>query len=70
MPVILPRRHHELWLDPAVESPESLRPLLAPYADGEVEALPVSTRVNTPDNDEPACVVPLAGWEADADLRL
>lgn len=70
MPVILPPRHHELWLDPAVTSPERLGALLAPLPAAEMTAYPVSTLVNSPANDLPDCVQPLAGWETDPSLRV
>jgi putative SOS response-associated peptidase YedK len=60
MPVILRPGDYELWLDPAVGQAELLQPLLVPYPAEEMEAYPVSRRVNSPDNDDPACVEPLA----------
>lgn len=70
MPVILPPRHHELWLDPAVTSPDRLRPLLTPFPAAEMAAHPVSAMVNKPANDLPECVQPLAGWETEPSLRI
>src|SRR3569623_1132848 len=58
MPVILPPDAYNLWLDVAVQEPERLMPLLRPYADAELEALPVSTLVNSPKNNSPECVEP------------
>ena len=59
MPVILPRERHALWLDSGTADPEALSPLLVPYPEEEMEALPVSTRVNNPRNDDPSLVEPL-----------
>ncbi|MBA2715307.1 MAG: SOS response-associated peptidase [Rubrobacteraceae bacterium] len=56
MPVIMPPEYYELWLDPAVSEPEELLPLLEPYPAADMEAYPVSRRVNSPSNDEPSCV--------------
>ena len=56
MPVIMPPEYYELWLEPAVREPERLLPLLEPYPAAEMEAYPVSRRVNSPSNDEPGCV--------------
>jgi putative SOS response-associated peptidase YedK len=56
MPVIMPPEYYELWLDPAVREPERLLPLLEPYPAADMEAYPVSRRVNSPSNDEPGCV--------------
>jgi putative SOS response-associated peptidase YedK len=60
MPVILQPRDYELWLDPGVVRAELLQPLLVPYPAEEMEAYPVSRRVNSPDNDDPRCIEPLA----------
>jgi len=56
MPVILPSRVHERWLDPDA-APEDILPLLRPYQEG-IQAYPVSTRVNSPGNDVPECIEP------------
>ena len=58
MPVILPREAEEQWLDPAVDDPQKVLPLLQPYPDGEMEAYAVSTTVNSPRNDVAACIEP------------
>ncbi|MFQ5349664.1 MAG: SOS response-associated peptidase [Thermoanaerobaculia bacterium] len=70
MPVILPRRHHELWLDPEERRPERLEPVLQPFPAGEMTAFPVSAVVNTPANDTAECVAPLPDWETDPALRI
>lgn len=59
MPVILHPQDYDLWLDPTIESAERLYPLLRPYPDIEMHHYPVSTTVNSPQNDSPACIVPL-----------
>jgi putative SOS response-associated peptidase YedK len=59
MPVIIPRSAYEVWLDPDVKDAKRLEPLLMPYPDDQMEAYPVSSRVNNPTNDVPECVVPL-----------
>lgn len=58
MPVILPRQAHALWLDPAVEDPARLAPLLVPSPADELEAFRVSRRVNSPAHDDPGCLEP------------
>lgn len=58
MPVLLRREDFDRWLDPAVEDPEALRPLLAPCPDDWLVGQPVSPRVNDPRNDDPACLLP------------
>ena len=63
MPVILPRRHHELWLDPAETGPQRLASVLQPFPADRMTAFPVSTVVNAPANDVPECVEPLPDWQ-------
>lgn len=53
MPVILRREDEGEWLDPENTAPEHLLPLLRPYPAREMEAYPVSKRVNSPTNDTP-----------------
>ncbi len=70
MPVILPRRHHDLWLDPTEARTERLEGVLQPFPAAEMTLFPVSTVVNKPANDVPECAVPLPAWETDPDLRV
>jgi len=58
MPVILPYGQHDAWLEPEAK-PDALSALLAPYPADEMEAWPVSTWVNNPRNEDPACVEPI-----------
>ncbi len=39
-----------------IQDPERLLPLLKPYPSEEMEAYPVSTKVNNPANDGPECI--------------
>jgi len=64
MPVILAPGDHALWLDPAVTDAARVQPLLRPYSPTELVAQPVSTHVNSPRNDDPRCIEPLAADEA------
>ncbi|MBX3404952.1 MAG: SOS response-associated peptidase [Phycisphaeraceae bacterium] len=60
MPAILPRRDWDAWLDLATE-PAAAKALLRPLADGpdgDLEMRPVSRRVNSPRNDDAACIAP------------
>jgi putative SOS response-associated peptidase YedK len=59
MPVILPPTEYARWLDPALQDTDSLAPLLVPFPPGNMLALPVSTRVNTPTMDDESCIAPL-----------
>ena len=58
MPVILKSESFDRWLDPLYDRTETLSTMLAPYPSGEMTAVPVSTRVNSPQNEGPECLVP------------
>ena len=60
MPVILPPNAYTVWLDPAVRDVEAVQSLLTPYSADAMIAYPVSTRVNSPANDAPDLLEPLA----------
>lgn len=55
MPVILPPGAFAEWLDPNPLPPERLHELMAPHPADGMEAYPVSTHVNRPQNDDPEC---------------
>ncbi|HEY8496639.1 MAG TPA: SOS response-associated peptidase [Limnochordales bacterium] len=59
MPVILSPDDYDLWLDPDVQEPEAVLPLLRPAPEDLLRAYPVSTLVNSPRHDDPACVEPV-----------
>lgn len=48
MPVILAREAETVWLDPSIQEPARLLPLLSPYPAEDMEAYPVSRRMNSP----------------------
>jgi putative SOS response-associated peptidase YedK len=56
MPVIIPREHQDRWLDPKTEDHTRLLELLKPYPSDQIEAYPVSKRVNSPRNNSPECI--------------
>lgn len=58
MPVILHPDTFGLWLDQDVSNPEQLLSLYLPFPAELLTLYPVSTRVNSPRNDDPACIVP------------
>ena len=64
MPVILPQGAYAEWLSPDERSADVLQPLLVPYTNEEMEAYPVSTFVNRPTNDSPACIAPFEASQA------
>jgi putative SOS response-associated peptidase YedK len=60
MPVILTEEGEQTWLDPEITSYSELSPLFAPHLDEEMGYYQVSTIVNSPQNDVPDCIQPLA----------
>jgi putative SOS response-associated peptidase YedK len=60
MPVILPPAAYELWLDPQVKAVGALKQFLGAAASKELEALPLSERINSPANDDPEVLRPVA----------
>ena len=64
MPVILDRADYDQWLDPARQDPQDLLPLLQPFPADRMQAIAVSTLVNSPRNESPQCIVPLADRQA------
>jgi putative SOS response-associated peptidase YedK len=60
MPVILDRRDFAAWLDPGHRDAAALQALLVPAPEEAWEAIPVSTRVNSPAHEAPDCIEPLA----------
>jgi putative SOS response-associated peptidase YedK len=61
MPVILTREAERVWLDPSMQEPERLLPLLKSYPAEDMEYYAVSRLVNSPHNDAPDCVAPYRG---------
>lgn len=59
MPVILHPEEIDLWLAREQQEVDPVLPLFRPYPDNLMEMYPVSSRVNSPANDDPECVVPL-----------
>jgi putative SOS response-associated peptidase YedK len=71
MPVILPERHWQGWLDRDVQDATALVPLLRPLSAEEMRANPVGQLVGNPRNDRPegqrrACARRLARARAPA----
>jgi putative SOS response-associated peptidase YedK len=58
MPLIIAKDTEDLWLDPQVQDTAVLRELLQPYPASEMEAYPVSKRVNSPTENAPECIKP------------
>jgi putative SOS response-associated peptidase YedK len=56
MPVIVPREAYEQWLDPTEPDPDAL---LDAFPADAMTYWPVSMRVNSVKNDDPACIEPI-----------
>jgi putative SOS response-associated peptidase YedK len=59
MPVILDPSDYAAWLDQAPRPKVELLPLLKPFPSDALQAVPVSTMVNSPRNQGPRCIEPL-----------
>ena len=60
MPVILAPKDYQQWLAPEEKEAGSLAHLLMPYPADEMKAYPVSRLVNSPNNDQPDCILPVS----------
>ena len=60
MPVILPRRHYQVWLTAPLSEAERLAELLVPFEASLMKRYPVSSLVNKPQNDTPECALEVA----------
>lgn len=56
MPVILDIDDIDFWLDPRLVQPDPLQSLFRPYPSVKMDMYPVSDIVNSPKNDNPACI--------------
>lgn len=59
MPVILRKENESEWLNPDNGEIEKLLQLLDPYPESEMEAYPISSQVNSPNNNFPEITKPL-----------
>ncbi len=57
MPVILHPDDYATWLDPAIQDPTRIQPLLRPCPAAWLNHYPVSRHVNSPAHDDPACLL-------------
>jgi putative SOS response-associated peptidase YedK len=60
MPVILSPTSYDLWLDPGFRDVSGVKEILRPFDADRMRRYPVSARVNTVTNDDPACSEPMA----------
>ena len=63
MPVILQPGDYDAWLNPQLEDPAALQPLLHSYAGKDLTAYPVNPVVNSPRYDGPLCIEEIAGTQ-------
>ena len=56
MPVMLDHDDFDIWLDSKIADRSLIQSFLSPWADGQIKANAVSTRVNSPKNDDPQCI--------------
>ena len=68
MPVILPRRHYQIWLTAPVAEAERLAELLVPFDASFMKRYAVSPLVNKPQNEMPECAVEVANPETQTQL--
>jgi putative SOS response-associated peptidase YedK len=59
MPVILPREAWAKWIGEEAARKEELQALLRPFPAEQMRAYPISTRVNTPKNDDAELLEPV-----------
>jgi len=59
MPLLLSPAVYDLWLDPNLNNPQELQPLLSPSSEIELEMYPVDKRINSPQNNDADCLKPI-----------
>ncbi|NHJ06067.1 MAG: SOS response-associated peptidase [Candidatus Heimdallarchaeota archaeon] len=59
MPVIIDSKDFDIWLNPTIQEPVELKPLLEPYDDSKMDAYPISMYVNSPSNKGEQCIAKL-----------
>jgi putative SOS response-associated peptidase YedK len=63
--------HYERWLEPTIEDPRQILPLLTSYSSDAMQAEPVGSYVNSPANDSARCIermmqkgnIPFPEWD-------
>jgi len=64
MPVVLPREDEAAWL---TAGPDERKALCRPYPGDDLDAYPISTRVNDPAHDDPSVIEPLGHGQSGLD---
>lgn len=60
MPLILPPESYGRWLASGEQDVADLADLLSPFPADQMDMYPVARTVNSPRNDEPGCIAPVA----------
>ncbi len=58
MPAIIPRAQYARWLDPALQDPAQIQPMIASYPAGELQAIPVGRQISNARNQGPELIAP------------
>lgn len=59
MPVIIDPADYEFWLDPGIQEPVALKPLLVPHPVARMEAYKVTKKVNRATYEDPEAIKPI-----------
>lgn len=60
MPAIIPYAQQARWLDPAMQDPVVIQPMIASYPSAELEAIPIGREINSTRNQGPELIAPVA----------
>ena len=58
MPAIIAPEHYARWLDPALQDPAQIRPMIASYPAAALDAIPLGRQINNARNQGPAVIEP------------
>ncbi len=58
MPAIIPRELYARWLDPTLQDPAEIQPMIASYPAKELQAVPVSRKINNARNQGAELIEP------------
>jgi putative SOS response-associated peptidase YedK len=61
MPVILQPEYYDKWLDPKIQAPKELIAILQEGMIRDMKYYPVSTKVNSVNDNDQGCIAPLGG---------
>ena len=59
MPAIIPRAQYARWLDPALQDPAQIQPMIAGYPAAELQAIPVGRQISNARNQGPELIAPM-----------